>query len=432
MRTNEIKSIGNELAERYEEPNYNSILDDATFKNRTTIFIFDEKGTIYYRSYSGFDPDGGGGGGGGGGRVMKADTLAEFFEHINENESSISYVSGNEGKSSLVFGKQVGKSPIIRYFYLESPMDPNEYTVKILSSQLTIITAAILTISTLISLFISLSLSKPILGITSEAEKLSHGDYSVKFKRKGIIEIDSLADTLNNTTSELAKTEDLRRDLLANITHDLKTPLTLIQAYAEMMRDLSGNDPIKRNEHANIIIDETSRLTTLVNDILLLSKLQAGAESIRMNEINLSNLCNNVISHFKVFEKDGYNFVVDVDQDLIIMADTAKIEQVLYNLIGNSVNYTGPDKKVYISLKNIKDTIRFSVKDTGKGIPDSELDYIWDKYYRAEKTSDREIKGTGIGLSIVKVILQAHNFTYGVDTQINHGSTFYVDFTIKK
>lgn len=214
---------------------------------------------------------------------------------------------------------------------------------------------------------------------------------------------------------------------MANVSHDLKTPLTMIKAYAEMARDLNCDNKEKREKNLNIIIEETDRLTILVNDILMLSKMQSEIESLKIEEFDLIELINNIIKRYDIFkESEGYTFKFNhQDKKIIISADKKKIEQVIYNLINNAINYTGEDNLVTINIANNNKDILVEITDTGKGIKEEEIKYIWDKYYKNKKKHKRNLIGTGLGLSIVKKILEEHNYEYGVKSTVNNGSTFY-------
>ncbi len=241
-------------------------------------------------------------------------------------------------------------------------------------------------------------------------------------------ETETLAETLNYAAAEISKVDSLRRDLIANISHDLRTPLTMVKAYAEMIRDLSGDNPAKRSEHVNIIIEESDRLAALVNDILDLSKLESGSEGLNLSKFSITKKIHEIMGRYTLLsEQQGYSFYVNAETDFETEADIIKIEQVLYNLINNAVNYTGENKNVYINLLiKDKDTARIEITDTGKGIEPDLLPLIFDRYYRAEKNK-REVIGTGLGLSIVKQILKRHNFKFGVRSEIGAGSTFWFE-----
>ena len=257
---------------------------------------------------------------------------------------------------------------------------------------------------------------------------MSKGDYQFSFKTdSNISEIVELTTTLDEAKDELEKTDDLRRELLANVSHDLKTPLTMIKAYAEMVRDITYKDKEKRESNLNTIIEETDRLTLLVNDILDLSKLGSVVE-IKCEDFDLNQMIRTIMKRFECFE--DIKFVYENEKTLMVHADITKMEQVIYNLVGNAINYVGKDKKVMIQIIENKSTYTVEVIDHGKGIKKEELDKIWDKYYKIDKTHQRNQFGTGIGLSIVKEILKNHNFNYGVKSELKKGTTFY--FEIKK
>ena len=198
-----------------------------------------------------------------------------------------------------------------------------------------------------------------------------------------------------------------------------------------MIREISGNNPEKRDKHLQVIIDEADRLTGLVNDVLNVSKVNSTLNQINPKVFNLTEFVYGIINKFEYLqETQGYSFMVDIDANLYTRADEEKISQVIYNLLGNAVNYTGEEKTVYISLKKdlAGDRITLKIRDTGKGISKEDLPEIWNRYYRVNETHSRPVKGTGLGLNIVKIILQNHKFDFGVDSELGKGSTFWVDF----
>lgn len=276
-------------------------------------------------------------------------------------------------------------------------------------------------------------LVRPLTAMTKNATRLARGDFEVDFMESAYgSEIIELAQTLNFARDELSKADKMQKELLANVSHDFKTPLTMIKSYASMIREISGENPVKRAKHAQVIEDEADRLASLVNDMLELSKIRSGIATLKMVEIDLSAYLMEIMERFTYLtETQEYTFRMDVEDGLYTVADELKIGQVLYNLIGNAVNYTGADKKVFVSLKRENGNIKFAVSDTGKGIKEEEIPTIWERYYRSQETHKRPVKGTGLGLSIVKSILERHNFIFGVDSVEGAGSTFYVIFPEK-
>ena len=295
----------------------------------------------------------------------------------------------------------------------------------------TIVGVIAITLCGLISYVVSQKLSGGLKNLSSCAERFSKGDFNVDFANSEYLELAVLSDTLNSVRDEVKKSGDFQRELLANVSHDLKTPLTMIKAYASMIREISGNNPEKRDKHLQVIIDEADRLTGLVNDVLNVSKVNSTLNQINPKVFNLTEFVYGIINKFEYLqETQGYSFMVDIDANLYTRADEEKISQVIYKLLGNAVNYTGEEKTVYISLKKdlAGDRITLKIRDTGKGISKEDLPEIWNRYYRVNETHSRPVKGTGLGLNIVKIILQNHKFDFGVDSELGKGSTFWVDF----
>ncbi|HBF86193.1 MAG TPA: hypothetical protein DDW54_00780 [Clostridiales bacterium] len=338
----------------------------------------------------------------------------------------INSVYGKDAECSFVYVTKLNGD----FLVLTSSRENIVETLNIVRLQLLTITVLVVLIGIIISWYLSVKISKPIDEMSKTAAKWASGDNTVSFVTGSrYAELNEFADTLNFAKEEISKSERLLRDLLANVSHDLKTPLTMIKAYAEMIKDISGNNKEKRERHTQVIIDEADRLTMLVNDILDLSKLQSDVDALELSEINLSDLTEKVIARFSPFvENDGYKIENHVAPDLITYADENKIERVLYNLIGNSVNYTGEDKTVKVFLTADNDKILLEIIDTGKGISEENINSIWERYYRFSETNTRPVKGTGLGLSIVKTILDAHKLRFGVRSKMDFGSNFYVEF----
>lgn len=361
---------------------------------------------------------------------------------IGDSKTGTEYVklfveSGKTESTTIFNNKRFNNKTLVKalkyndsvYIFLNSSIQPLDASIKLLKSQFLYISIIIFSISLIIGYFISRLISKPIVDISTEAKKLANGDFNVKFSTDSKIEeIGELASTLELAKNELSKTDELRRDLLANVGHDLKTPLTMIKAYAEMIKDFENMSIQKRNENLNIIIEETDRLNVLVSDILDLSKLQANTYELKIEEFDLDKLIRNVLKKYYILiDSEGYEFIYENEEPIMVKGDIKRIEQVIYNLINNAINYTGDDKKIYIELVNNKKKVIVKIRDTGKGIKKEDIKYIWNKYYHNEKKHKRNAFGTGLGLSIVKTILDSHNYKYGVDSKVNKGTTFYFE-----
>lgn len=361
---------------------------------------------------------------------------------FSDKDTSDNYItsfvsSGKTEDTRLLYNKRFGNKTIIKalkynnevYIFLNTSIQPLDSSIILLKSQYGYIALIIFGISLIISYVISSQISRPIVKISDSAKKLANGDFNVSFSTDSKVqEIKELSTTLDLAKNELSKTDELRRDLMANVGHDLRTPLTMIKAYAEMTRDLENQTPEKRAENMNIIIEETDRLNVLVSDILDLSKLQSSTYELKIEEFDLNELIRNIIKRFYILiDSDGYEFIYNNDKEIKVKADKKRIEQVIYNLLNNAVNYTGEDKKIYINVTDEKKKVLVEIRDTGKGIDKEEIKYIWNKYYHNEKKHKRNAFGTGLGLSIVKTILESHNYKYGVKSVKNKGTTFYFE-----
>lgn len=306
---------------------------------------------------------------------------------------------------------------------VDATITPINTTVDTLRAQLVIITVIMTAFSVLLVLLLSSMISRPIIRITESAKQLATGDYDVHFTGGSYREITELADTLNYAGRELSKVEHLRQEFIANVSHDLRTPLTMISGYAEVMRDLPGeNTP----ENVQIIIDEAHRLTDLVNDLLDLSRLQSGAQTPNPEPLNLTEMIRGIMGRYaKLVLHDGYTITLEAGQDAMVMADRLRMTQVLYNLINNAINYAGEDRMVLVRQTVEHGAVKVEVIDHGDGIDAESLPYVWDRYYKVDKNHRRSAVGAGLGLSIVKGVLEAHGAEYGVASTVGRGSDFW-------
>ncbi len=296
---------------------------------------------------------------------------------------------------------------------------------------LLIIGVIMIILAAVVAYFFSQRFTRGVKSLSETAKKLGQGDYDVTFASAEFRELAELSDVMNDMRGEVKKSSDFQNEILANTTHDLKTPITMIKAYASMIQEISGDDPEKRNRHLQVIIDEADRLTDLINDVLDVSKINAELQKPNLKVFNLTDFLYGVINRFGYLQEvDDYCIMVDVEPDKYTKADEEQIGQVIYNLLGNAASYTGEDKTIYVSLKESMDgeRVRLTVRDTGEGIDPDEIGDIWNRYYRTKNDHVRPVKGTGLGLSIVKSVLDRHGFDFGVESEKGEGTTFWVDF----
>ncbi len=430
-RTAKIRSVSNaakSVVKKYESENALFTLKRTAFDNGLCIIITDHSGNIQMaeNNLGSFS-------------LLFRDVNAQYGKFIYElrseladsGETELTKTKKNEGFNSeeifYCMSFKVSDSDEPYYIFVEAAVEPIDSTVSIIREHLIFITIILIELAFIIAMFISKRLSQPIVDMTETAKEFAAGDFDVEFNAKGYREIEELSAVLDKAKIEIEKVSKLRTDLIANISHDLRTPLTMVKAYAEMIRDLSGDDPEKRNEHLNIIIEEADRLSELVNNILELSKLESGNLELDLSEFSVHDKINDVLTRYTLLiEEQGYDISFIPDEDRIIRADAAKIDQVLYNFINNAVNYSGDNKRIRIRQVNKPGCVRIEVIDNGKGIPKELLPKVFDRYYRGEKVK-RDVVGTGLGLSICREILKRHGFNFGVQSEEGKGSTFWFE-----
>jgi signal transduction histidine kinase len=308
---------------------------------------------------------------------------------------------------------------------LDSELTPMSATVSTLKTQFWWIAIALLGGAVVMAYLMSRRVSRPLVRMNESARALARGEYDTVFSGQGYRETRELAQTLNYAAEELSKTDRLQKELIANISHDLRTPLTMIRGYGEVMRDLPGeNTP----ENVQVIIDETDRLSELVSDMLDLSRLQAGTRTLELEVFDLTATVRAVMARYeKLKHHDGYDIRFFAEESVYVRADRTMILQVVYNLINNAINYAGEDRRVDVCQYVKEGHVRLAVRDFGAGIEEAELPLIWDRYYKVDRVHRRAMIGTGLGLSIAKGVLEKHGASYGVRSTPGMGSEFWFE-----
>ncbi len=287
----------------------------------------------------------------------------------------------------------------------------------------------VIAITMLVCFMVSWILAKkylePIKRITENARELAAGDYSVHFPKDSYIELNDLSETLDLAVDQFANYEQLRRDMIANLSHDMRTPLTMIKAYAEMIQTISGDNPAKREQHLQVIISQADKLSEFVNASLDLSKLQANAVPLDYSVFALERLVKHTMEEMQLLDQMPHVYRTTVDEDCMVRADLKRIKQILQNLISNSQKYGGTI--IEAQVKRGKDGIFMEIADNGAGIPKDRLHDIWNKYYRINSYQE-DTASAGVGLSIVKEIADLHHLKYGVESDEGEGVRFWFLF----
>ena len=292
----------------------------------------------------------------------------------------------------------------------------------------------VLVLSMATATFLSHQQVQPLNKVAEAARRFGRGelDTRVEVPKSCGEEIVDLANAFNTMADSLEKSEQRRQEFVANVSHELKTPMTTIGGYIDGMLD--GTIPPEKQQHyMQIVSGEVRRLSRLVRNMLDIAKLQAmGVEDSRKTRFDLGEELSDVLI---TFEQKIYNKHLDVrvdlpDKPVWTRAERDSITQVIYNLINNAINYTGTDKTVRVRQKVVEDRVRIEVEDSGEGIAKEDLPYVWDRYYKVDKTHKRSVMGTGLGLSIVKNILELHDAAYGVWSEEGKGSIFWFELSL--
>ena len=417
-KTRTIKNLSKDILVTENDTSLYDKLDKVSYKENVCIELTNSNGDNLYSSY-------------GNNCRLRSRTIKRNFINSNKESKTYNLVNNFTKEKSIMSATKLSNN---LYIFISTSLIPLDSTINIIEQQLIVVSIVVLLLSIVVAYFISKRLSLPITKISKAAKLISKGKLKTKFETTSDIkELVDLTNALNDMKDELSKTEELQKDLMANVSHDLKTPLTMIKAYAELILDININDKEKCKNNLTIIIEEVNRLNTLVNDILALTKVENDLDKLDISSFDLIKLIEKIVKQHNIYViKDGFNieFIHDNIKELVIEADKKKIEQVIYNLLNNALNYTGEDKKVIIKVVEDDKDYTIMVIDSGKGIDKKEIDHIFDRYYRSKKNHKRYVYGTGLGLSIVKNILLLHNYPYGVKSIKNKGTTFY--FKIKK
>ncbi len=268
--------------------------------------------------------------------------------------------------------------------------------------------------------------TRPIVTLTAASHEIASGNYDVALAETNHGELDELTCSFNTMAKEVQRTSQLQRDLLANISHDLRTPLTLIRGYAETLRDITGAKKEKREEQLDIIIDETDRLTGLVNSVLELSKVTSRVEQHTPAPLAIGPFCETIAGRYRgVCAQNGWQLeVVLPPEPLTIFADAAMLERALDNLLGNAMQHIGADGvfilRAYLSQDG---TCHIEVEDHGAGVAKEDQAQVFDRYYRNRENTSKV--GTGLGLSIARAIFLQHGFEYGLQSNPNECTIFW-------
>ncbi|MBN2903146.1 MAG: HAMP domain-containing protein [Enterococcus sp.] len=331
---------------------------------------------------------------------------------------SLSAVEDFEKSSAILIGVPTTLFQRPAALLLSNTITQIEALQSLNRQQLFLFTIILTIFASTISFFLAQHFIRPIKTIKEAIIRLTNGElYSVpKLKRSD--ELGTLSESVADLSTELQRVDVLRKEVIANVSHELRSPLALITGYGEMVRDVSGNDERLRKEHMDLIISEAHRMSAMVDDIMDFSIMQAGYTQLKNEIWNTYEVVSSVVAYARGIANQ-YDITVDFEADRTngnALFDRIKMEQVLRNLINNGINHTPKNERLLIKLTNTSAGTKVAIINPGKDIPPEQLELIWERYQRVQHQAGHK-EGTGIGLAIVKTILTSHAFEYGAESK---------------
>lgn len=300
--------------------------------------------------------------------------------------------------------------------------------------QITLISLLVLLAITFFSTYIfSRNITRTLEDLSNSAKEIANGDFTSRVTIQGEGEITELSKSMNHMATELEKLEDMRKDFIANISHDFRSPLTSIKGFIQAMLD--GTIPVERQDkYLNIVLDETDRLTKLTNDILLLTKMENNTIQADMQKFDLHSVIRKILLQFeqKIIDKK-IDFTLLIDRhELYVHGDMNQIQRIITNIVDNAIKFCSPSDTIIVETSIIKGKVEISIKDSGPGISEEDIKYIWDRFHKADRSRGKDKKGIGLGLSIVREIIKAHGEEINVYSQEGKGTTFVFTLSLSE
>lgn len=358
---------------------------------------------------------------------QESDAMAGIVQYIMQSEEYQQVLQGKSYDKIIRYGSEPMALEIgIPVLYddqegsvlLFHSLDQLQTVLGINRNQLITVSVILTFSAAVLAAWLSRRFVKPIRIIKDTVDSLAKGDLTATPGLSMNDELGQLSDSVDELGQALRRVDILRKEVIANVSHELRAPLALIKGYAEMVRDINWKDDKKRNDDLNLIISEAGRMSEMVNDIMDYSQLQAGYIQLKKDWYNLCEIVESEIDHSRQDASEyGIKIVLENQtSDIPIHADALKISQVMRNLLNNAVNHTTDHGIITVAIKGNENKVKVSVINPGEPIPMEDREMIWERYQRSQHHGGRK-KGTGIGLSIVSTFLKAHGMPYGVDCE---------------
>ena len=453
-KTNTIKEVYNKINKYYKDPdlaiNLETELKKIAFRNNFDILIQSDTDLILFSTNKDF--------------LSSIEVAKEKYKTYLEERKNLLYSDAkmtirkiDDTSNSLNYILLYGKLDNGYSLYMRIPIAPIEESVRISNNTLIVIGIATVIISAFVASLISKRFTSPILQLNDITKKMAKLDFKQKYRINDSDDeinelgknINTMSDKLESTIKQLRETnselekdieekskiDEMRKQFISDVSHELKTPIALIQGYAEGLIENVNNDDESRKFYAEVILDESNKMDVLVKQLLELMKLEYGKREFNDEEFDVVELINEVIRKCNVMlEENQIQVVFDEKKPIYAYADDFYVEQVVTNYFTNAIKHAkevNGKKQIKITIQNVKNKIRVSVFNTGDKIPEEDLTRVWGRFYKIDDSRNRENSGSGIGLSIVKAIQNNYQNEYGVQN-LSNGVEFYFDISTKK
>ena len=453
-KTNTIKEVYNKINKYYKDPdlaiNLETELKKIAFRNNFDILIQSDTDLILFSTNKDF--------------LSSIEVAKEKYKTYLEERKNLLYSDAkmtirkiDDTSNSLNYILLYGKLDNGYSLYIRIPIAPIEESVRISNNTLIVIGIATVIISAFVASLISKRFTSPILQLNDITKKMAKLDFKQKYRINDSDDeinelgknINTMSDKLESTIKQLRETnselekdieekskiDEMRKQFISDVSHELKTPIALIQGYAEGLIENVNNDDESRKFYAEVILDESNKMDVLVKQLLELMKLEYGKRKFNDEEFDVVELINEVIRKCNVMlEENQIQVVFDEKKPIYAYADDFYVEQVVTNYFTNAIKHAkevNGKKQIKITIQNVKNKIRVSVFNTGDKIPEEDLTRVWGRFYKIDDSRNRENSGSGIGLSIVKAIQNNYQNEYGVQN-LSNGVEFYFDISTKK
>lgn len=407
-------------------------IEDVCISNNITIYIMDANSRSVYMSRNG-------------GQELEKRLIGYLFgfpmEKANVLEHGEDYWLQRTGVEGDEYLEMYGRLSTGISFIMRTPIESIRQSAQIANRFFAYVGCLGTIAGGLIIWFVSRRITRPILELNSISERMVHLDFEAKYQGHVNNEIDMLGDNINKLSVSLEKSiselktannelqkdiekkeqiDEMRKEFLSNVSHELKTPIALIQGYAEGLQEGINDDPESRAFYCEVIMDEASKMNTMVQKLLTLNQLEFGNDVVNMERFDITALVQNYIQSAAILTKQNEITVrMQQTEPIYVWADEFKVEEVFMNYFSNAVNHCSGKKIIDVKLEKQDGKVKISVFNTGTPIPEDSINHIWEKFYKVDKARTREYGGSGVGLSIVKAIMESMNQKFGAENFTN-------------